>query len=339
MTSTTIDNTRAQTRLQLLALLIGIALMGAKFLAWWLTKSNAILSDALESIINIVAGAFGLYSLVLAAKPKDKNHPYGHGKIEFLSAGFEGALISIAGVLVIGKALYNMVYPQELDALKIGAYLTALTGGINFILGMQLEIQGTKHNALILKASGKHLQTDAWSSLGILIGIALVLITRMPILDNILAVAFGFFILYSGFGLVRHSIAGIMDEADYRIMHKFVAQLQKHRVENWVDIHNFRVIKYGGNLHIDCHLTLPWYLNTKEAHHEVKALEHVAHTFRKQPVEWFIHVDPCEPTSCCLCAKQSCAFRAEPFQAQVEWTLENVMNNAPHDLDNRKNTD
>jgi len=319
-------------RLQLITLLIGLALMAAKFLAWWITGSNAILSDALESIINIVAGAFGLYSLLLAAKPKDRNHPYGHGKIEFLSAGLEGTLISIAGMLVIGKAVYNLLYPQELHELKLGAYLTAATGAINFAMGMRLESQGKKQDSLILRASGQHLQTDAWSSLGILIGLATVLITRMPVLDNILAITFGFFILYSGYGLVRHSIAGIMDEADHQLMENLVDKLQVHRSENWVDLHNFRMIKYGGNLHIDCHLTLPRFLDTHEAHQEVKAMEHQAKSFHHKPIEWFIHVDPCEPASCPLCAKSNCPIRHAPFQEQVTWTLANVMKNAPHDL-------
>lgn len=328
------DNTTSQHlfRLQLLTLIVGLVLMGAKFLAWWITKSNAILSDALESIINIVAGAFGLYSLSLAAKPKDQNHPYGHGKIEFLSAGLEGTLISIAGMLVIGKGVYNLFYPQELHALKLGAYLTALTGAINFAMGMQLENQGKKQDSLILRASGQHLQTDAWSSLGILIGLATVLITRMPMLDNLLAITFGLFILYSGYGLVRHSIAGIMDEADHQLMEKLVDNIQNHRTENWVDLHNFRIIKYGGNLHIDCHLTLPRYLDTTEAHQEVKALENLATSFHHKPIEWFIHVDPCESDSCVLCSKKDCSIRYAPFQEQVVWNLANVQKNAPHDL-------
>ncbi|MBP9874531.1 MAG: cation diffusion facilitator family transporter, partial [Haliscomenobacter sp.] len=146
---------------------------------------------------------------------------------------------------------------------------------------------------------------------------------------------FGLLIIYSGFGLVRQSIAGIMDEADYRLIRSIVNHLQQNRSENWVDIHNLRVIKYGPNLHIDCHLTLPWYLNTQDAHEEVKALESLARNFQNHPVEWFIHVDPCEPTSCYLCAKKDCSERKEPFREQVAWTLENVMNNAPHDLPNR----
>ncbi len=326
---------RSLLRLQITALILGVGLMAVKFLAWYRTGSNAILSDALESIINVVAGAFGLYSLLISFRPKDQNHPYGHGKVEFLSAGFEGALISIAGVLILGKAVYNLFYPQELESLRLGIYLTAFTGAANYLMGWVLEWKGMHSNSLILKSSGKHLQADAWSSLGILLGLALVFSTGINQLDNLLAMFFGLLIIYSGFGLVRQSIAGIMDEADYRLIRSIVNHLQQNRSENWVDIHNLRVIKYGPNLHIDCHLTLPWYLNTQDAHAEVKALESLARNFQNHPVEWFIHVDPCEPTSCYLCAKKDCSERKEPFREQVAWTLENVMNNAPHDLPNR----
>lgn len=304
--------------------------MGIKMGAWWITKSNAILSDALESIINIVAGGFGLFSLLIAAKPKDHNHPYGHGKIEFISAGFEGGLIALAGIAIIGKAVYNLFFPQELNELQVGVYLTAAAGAVNYLMGWKLEYEGEKHHSLILKASGKHLQSDAWSSLGILMGLALVIFTRNPILDNFLAMFFGFMIMYTGFSLVRKFLAGIMDEADHELIRELVAKIQENRLPNWIDIHNFRVIKYGNNLHIDCHLTLPWYLSTQDSHAEVKALEALSQNFSKFPVEWFVHVDPCEPQSCSLCGKTDCPVRKHPFEGQVEWTLENVMRNAHH---------
>lgn len=316
--------------LQTFALVTGILLMGVKMLAWWITRSNAILSDALESIINIVAGGFGLYSLFLAAKPKDTNHPYGHGKIEFLSAGFEGAMIALAGIAIIAKGTYNLFYPQQLEFLRTGAYLTAFSGAVNYLIGWKLEYEGKKSNSLILNASGKHLQSDAWSSLGILIGLAIVIYTNNQMLDNLLAIFFGAMIIYTGFGLLRRSVAGVMDEADPKLIQALIAKIQENRSGNWIDIHNFRVIAYGKNLHIDCHLTLPWYLNTEESHAEVKKLELQTADYGDFPVEWFVHVDPCKPTSCHLCSLENCKVRQFPFEKQVRWTLENVMNDKPH---------
>ncbi len=321
---------RKYIRLQILALTIGLGLMAVKFLAWWLTNSNAILTDALESIINVVAGAFALYSLYLAAKPKDDNHPYGHGKIEFLSAGFEGAMIFLAGITIFGKAGYNMINPQELQQIDIGLLLTLITGSINFGLGKMLEVQGRQANSMTLIASGKHLQSDAYSSLGLIIGLAVVYFTGMAILDNLIAGAFGIFILVTGFRLMRNSVAGIMDEADHQLVDNIVQMLEEKRTENWVDVHNFRVIKYGATLHIDCHLTLPWYYDTRRSHAEVKAFEDAVKAHCQSPVELFIHADPCEPVSCRLCMKKNCPERRHPHEQRVTWTYQNIMRDLNH---------
>lgn len=317
-------------RLLGLALAVGLALMAIKFIAWYFTNSNAILTDALESIINIVAGVFALFSLVLAAKPRDDNHPYGHGKIEFISAGFEGAMIFLAGVAIIVKAGYNMWFPQPIHSLNLGLLLTIVTGAVNFMLGYALEHRGKRFHSATLQASGKHLQSDAYSSLGLVVGIGSVILSGWKPLDNLIAIAFGFVILITGFRLVRNSVAGIMDEADHLLIDSIVQQLDKARQDNWIDVHNLRVIKYGATLHIDCHLTLPWYFDTRQSHAEVKAFEIAMTRFCQNPVELFIHADPCEPNSCMLCQKQDCPKRQHHFQQRVTWTLDNIRKNQNH---------
>jgi cation diffusion facilitator family transporter len=323
---------RGNYQLQLWALLLGVALLVIKFVAWWHTNSNAILSDALESIINVVAGAFALYSLVIAAQPSDHNHPYGHGKIEFVSAGFEGALIFLAGILIIVKAIYNLQFPQPLGSLDLGVLLTFITGGLNYLMGIFLIKRGRKFESTIMVASGKHLHSDAWSSVGLIVGLVLVWITGWEVLDSIIAMTFAGFIIYTGYGLVRSALAGIMDETDTALVAEIVEQLEAHRSPHWIDIHNLRVIKYGASLHIDCHMTLPWYFTTKESHYEVEALSQVANAKRENPVELFIHVDPCLPNSCPLCMKFDCTYRKHAFEKRVEWKLENVAVNQKHEV-------
>ena len=327
------SSVRHNVRMQTVALVIGIALMGIKFLAWWLTNSNAILTDALESIINVVAAAFGLYSLFLAAKPRDSNHPYGHGKVEFISAGFEGALIFLAGIAIWFKAGYNIIYPQPLFKLDVGLAITAFAGAVNYGIGHYLEKRGEHSNSLIMEASGKHLKSDAYSSAGLIIGLALVMATGIPLLDNLLALLFGGVIMFTGFRLVRRSVAGIMDEADYQLIDDMVATLHRNRRDSWIDVHNFRVIKYGPTLHIDCHMTVPWYLNTRQSHSEVKNFEDLLRAHSTVAAEFFIHVDPCEPPrNCRICQMKNCVERKAPTEAKVEWTLENIMKNAQHDV-------
>jgi cation diffusion facilitator family transporter len=143
-----------------MAVAIGVILMAAKFVAWQLTQSNAILTDALESIINVVAGSFALYSLYYASKPKDEDHPYGHGKIEFFSAGIEGALIFIAGLGMVIKAAYSFFHPAILEKIDLGIYLSIATAAVNFFLGRHLISLGKKSRSTTLVADGKHLISD-----------------------------------------------------------------------------------------------------------------------------------------------------------------------------------
>ncbi len=322
---------RQNIRLQIAVITLGLVLITAKVIAWWLTNSNAILTDALEGIINILAGIFALYSLVLAAKPSDENHPYGHGKVEFISVGFEGGLIFLAGLLIIGKAIYNLFYPQPLGKLDIGILLTAGTGFINFILGFLLERQGKRSRSLVLVADGKHLKSDAYSSIGLIVGLLLIYFSNITWIDNLTAILFGGIIIYTGFRLLRTSVAGIMDEADYQLISGLVHFLAKNRQHNWIDVHNFRVIKYGATLHIDCHLTLPWYFSTLDANQEVKAFENLLATNVHGPTELFVHIDPCEPpANCLICKKIDCDKRQALFQMDIQWTLENLMKNQKH---------
>lgn len=324
---------RQHVPMQSLALALGLVLMAAKFLAWRLTNSNAILTDALESIINVAAAAFGLYSLIIAGKPRDSNHPYGHGKVEFISAGFEGALIFLAGIAIWLKAGYNIIYPQPLFKLDIGLAITGLAGAVNFGIGHFLEKRGIHSNSLIMEASGKHLKSDAYSSAGLLIGLGLVMITGIPLIDNLLAILFGGVIMITGVRLVRRSVAGIMDEADYLLIDELVATLRRNRRDTWIDVHNFRVIKYGATLHIDCHMTVPWYLDTRSSHAEVKNFEYLLKAHNSAPAEFFIHIDPCDPPrNCRICQMKACPERQAPNEIRIEWTLDNIMKNAQHEV-------
>lgn len=313
-------------------LITGAVIMLLKFIAFFITHSNAILSDALESIINVVAGAFAYYSLWLAAKPKDVDHPYGHGKIEFISAGFEGGLILLTGIIIIGKSIINMFHPVQIQQLDLGAGIAAVAGTANYFLGRFLISTGEKHKSITLVADGKHLLSDTWSSIGLVAGVILIYVTGLVWLDNIFAIVFGIVIIYTGYRLVRRSLAGLMDEADTNILNDVIQVLNNNRYPKWIDIHNLRVQQYGSSFHIDCHITLPWYHDLKTSHDELKKMEDLIIAKFHHKVELFIHPDPCLPFSCSLCQITDCKVRQQPFQQRVEWTLDNVMLNAKHQL-------
>ncbi|HET6253242.1 MAG TPA: cation diffusion facilitator family transporter [Puia sp.] len=310
---------------------IAIILFLLKLAAYYLTESVAVLTDALESTVNVLAGLIGLYSLHIAAKPSDSDHPYGHGKAEFLSAAVEGALVLMAGLIIIYEAIIDLVHPHPLQKLDQGIYIVAFTAIVNFIAGTYCVYKGKRNNSMQLVAGGKHLQTDTWSTTGIIVGLILIRYTKEPWLDGVVALFFAGMILYTGYHILRKSVAGIMDEADMQLLQELITYLNAHRRENWVDLHNLRVIKYGDGLHVDCHLTVPWYLNVLEAHAEVDAFTSLVLRRYGPAVEFFVHSDACLDFSCPICMKQSCDVRKHAFEGRVEWTLETVIPNKKHE--------
>lgn len=312
--------------------LLSVTLLVVKFIAYYLTHSVAILTDALESIVNVIAGFIGLYSLHIAALPRDSNHPYGHGKAEFLSAAIEGTLIFSAGTLIIYNAIKNLIHPVAIHKLDQGIYLIASTAIINLAAGYLCLRQGKRNNSIALTASGKHLLSDSYSTLGIIGGLVLIFFTNKPWIDSAVAFVFGSILIYTGYKIVRPSIAGIMDEADLDLLKKMVTVLNNNRRENWIDLHNLRIIKYGSILHMDCHLTLPWYLNISEAHNEIEALGKLIKNEFGESVELFVHTDPCLSFSCPICDKKDCKVRKHNFEKKITWTLDNILRDRKHRL-------
>ena len=311
---------------------ISVILLSIKFIAYYLTHSVAILTDALESIVNVVAGFIGLYSLYIAAKPRDINHPYGHGKAEFISAAVEGTLILSAGAIIIYKAIQHLIYPVPINSIDWGIILVGSTAIINFGVGFMGVRYGKKNQSLALIASGRHLISDSYSTFGIIAGLLLIFFTKTIWIDSAVAMIFGVIIIYTGYKILRRSIAGIMDEADEELLTQMVQALNASRRENWVDLHNLRIIKYGSILHVDCHLTVPWYLNVQEAHREVEALGSlIKHQFGES-LELFVHSDGCLYVQCPICIKSDCPVRHHPFEKKIEWTLENILRDKKHQL-------
>lgn len=303
-----------------------------KISAYYFTHSLAILSDALESIVNVIAGFIGLYSLYVAAKPRDREHPYGHGKAEFVSAAIEGGLIVAAGIMIIYETVMNFLQESPLQKLDTGLILVGATAVINYIAGTVCIQIGKKNSSLALQASGKHLQIDTYSTIGIIAGLIIILVTRLLWLDKVIALGMSVLVIYNGYRIIRTSLAGIMDEADLQLLNNFIAVLNRNRRANWIDMHNLRVIKYGALLHIDCHLTVPWYLNVHEAHKEIDALADLIKREFGDAIELFVHTDGCLPFSCTICTRTDCSVRQQSMKERLTWSLENIVSNRKHQL-------
>jgi len=312
-----------------MVLIAGIILMAAKFGAYLLTASNFVLTDATESIVNVVASAFAFFSIYLSAQPRDQNHPYGHGKVEYFSVFIEGVLIAIAGITVIIKSVYSILYPVHIKNLLIGAIIIGATGLINGGLGFYLARKGKELKSITLIADGKHLMADMITSAGLVIGLLLINFTKILWLDSGLAIVAALYIIFSGYKLVRQSVSGLMDEADFSVVTEVINVLNEKRQDEWIDIHNLRAQKYGHELHVDCHLTLPNYFDLNKVHAEVKLVEKLINS-EVSKTELFIHTDPCVPFCCHYCNMPNCPIRSEPKNEQINWTMDIVIRDKKH---------
>ncbi len=280
----------------------------------------AIYTDMLESIVNIVSGLIGLYSLYFSAQPRDENHPYGHGKVEFISAAAEGTFITAAGLFIIFKVITEYKNAAPLQELDYGIALIVFTAIVNYGMGWYSIRLGKRNNSLALIASGKHLQTDTWSTLGIIIGLVAVLLSGYKWLDSAVAIVFGGIIVISGVKILREAFAGILDASDPDLIQQVVVYLNEHRRPNWIDLHNLRIIKYGRILHFDAHMTVPWHLTVREAHEELDAMEEIIRAKFGNSIEMFIHLDPSHEDQDIELYRKS------------NWTVQNVMQRHRHIL-------
>jgi cation diffusion facilitator family transporter len=308
-----------------IALGIGTLMLVAKIGAYFLTSSAAILSDALESVVHIFATSIAFYSIIVSSRPPDKNHPYGHGKVEYFSAGLEGMLIIIAAIVIIFEAVRGMVAGRELQNLDWGIYIIAGASVVNLVLGLYLISVGKRTDSLTLIADGKHVLTDFYTSGGVIGGLLIVYFTDWELLDPLVAIAVALNILYSGGKLIRISVGGLMNESDSRLLSNLVQRLNERKQDPWIDVHQLRSWRSGDRHFIDFHLTIPYYWDVERAH-EVQV--GIIDSFRELldgKAEVMIHIDPCRPTCCRFCEMKECHVRQEEFTGREPWTVEHAI--------------
>jgi cation diffusion facilitator family transporter len=325
------DAGRVRLRAGLISLGVSVALLGAKYVAYQLTGSTAILSDALESIVNVVAAVFALGGLVFAGRPADRNHPYGHGKIEFFSAAFEGGLIAFAAALILWEAGHGLLYGVEVRRLEWGLAITLGAALVNLLLGLYLVRTGRRHASVTLKADGQHVLSDVWTSAGIVAGLLAVKATGLVWLDPLVAAAVALNLMWTGVRLVRQAAAGLLDEEDTGLLERLLETLQRHVGHGIIRIHHLRAIRAGRYHHVDAHLVVPEFWSVDQAHEVTEAL--AARVIEEVGVEGelALHTDPCHRIYCAMCDYEPCPVRQEPFRARLPLTLEEaVQPDMPH---------
>ncbi len=320
----------------LISLIIGFLMFFGKIGAYLLTGSAAVLSDALESIVHIVATSFAFYSLVLSTKPADKEHPYGHGKVEFFSAGFEGAMIIVAAFAIIAYAIKAILTEHEISSLDTGAGIITAASIVNLLLGLYLVRTGKKTKSLVLIADGKHVLTDSITSFGAVAALILVLITGIKLFDPIVAIILALNILWTGKNLVRESIGGLMNENDAKIINSIAEELEDDRKNypDWIDVHRLRYWKSGDKYMVDFHLIVPYYKSVSESHVTVDMVEReIIKALGTKQVESLIHLDPCNPRCCYICSMPECLVRKEPKTEYVKWDSRKIVSLPTYDID------
>jgi cation diffusion facilitator family transporter len=318
------DNQLDKKRAAWISLLVGIGMLISKMTAYLLTDSSAIFSDAAESVVHVAATLMALYSIYLSIKPADEDHLYGHGNVEYFSAGIEGILILRAAITIIYFGVHDIRIGVKTQRLDTGTIIIGVAGIVNLILGFYLIEKGKQTNSITLIADGKHVLTDSYTSIGVVIGLLLVMFTNFVLLDPIMAILVASNILFTGFKLVRESIGGLMNETDKNTLLVLTDLLRNIRKTSWIDIHHLRFMKSGDRIFVDFHLILPFYFSVKESHLEENYVEnHLMEKFQNSGVR--IHMDYCKDETCKFCDMEVCQYRTEAKSINHTWSTESML--------------
>jgi len=308
-----------------LAFITSLILLLAKFGAYFLTDSKAVLSDALESTINVVTAAFLMLSLSVSSIPVDENHPYGHGKIESFSAGLEGGLIIIAAILILLEAIPVFFVPRPPKNLGIGIYIVGGAAIVNMIVGGYLIRAGKKYRSDALAADGRHLLTDFYTSAGVIIGLLLFKLTGYLWLDPLVACLVALNIIIPGSRLLTRSFKNLMDEADPELLERIVQGLNTIKKPGWLYPHKLRAMRSGRYHHVDLHISLPHYWTLTQIHEVEQEITETLFKAIGEEGDIMIHVDPCEPPYCPACDVGDCTDRKSDFSQSPEWSVKEVI--------------
>jgi len=325
------EDSGVRVRAGAISLVVSILLLAAKYQAYRLTGSIAILSDALESIVNVVAAVFALGGIIFAGRPADRNHPYGHGKIEFFSAAFEGGLIAFAAVLILYEVVLSLVVRLQVRELDTGLLIISGAGLANLALGLFLVRTGRKHQSLTLLADGQHVLSDFWTTVGVVVGLLLVRVTGIWWLDPLVAAVVAVNLMWTGFRLVRHAAGGLLDEEDTLLLNRLLGVLGRHVGQGIIRVHHLRAIRAGRFHHVDAHLVVPEFWSVDRAHEVAEDLADRVIRALGVDGELIFHTDPCHRAYCPMCDLDDCPVRREPFRARPPLTLEEaVQPDMPH---------
>ncbi len=299
--------------------------MAIKFGAFSLTHSTAVLSDAVESIVNVIAAVVAVFVMRAVAEPADMEHPYGHGKLEYFSAAFEGGLIAFASLVIANEAIRSLMRGEALHQLDVGAAVMIGAGLLNVGLGLHLRAVGRKYKSEALTASGQHVMSDVWTTAGVVVGLAVVHLTGLSWIDPVVALIVAAQLGYAGYKIVRKSAGALMDEIEPESLQELCEAFQKTKPSWVVDVHNIKVIRSGHFHHIDGHLVVPEFWDVAKTHQQSGDYERAIVAAYPFDGEIAFHIDPCERKYCSHCTVENCPIRVRKFEAPKILSVENLI--------------
>jgi len=314
----------SQKHVAILTLIFGVGIMVIKFWAYNLTGSQAVFSDAVESIVNVITAFTLIVTLVIAARPADDDHPYGHGKVEFFSAAFEGGLIIFASIVIVIEAIQSYSRGNTVGRFDQGQAIIFVAAILNLAVGYYLLRRGKKDGSHALVASGKHLMSDFWTSIAVLGALFLVQLTQAHWIDPAMALCAAGYLAYSGIGVVTQSAKGLMDAEDDPTLLKILESFTKNWIPGIIRIHHLRVMRSGNFHHIDAHVVVPEFWDVKRTHDHTHVFEEKFFSDYAHEGELHLHMDPCRQAYCHVCDLKDCPIRRSPFTGKIPFTLEEL---------------
>lgn len=313
---------RSRVRVALLSIVTGVVVLGLKYIAYVISGSVALRSDAIESIVNVVAALFAMGAIVFAGKPADREHPYGHGKIEHFSAAFEGGLIALAAAFILIEATHALLFGVQFKNLGLGMVVNLAAGFLNGLLGWYLLHKGRTTRSKALEADGHHILSDFWTTVGIATGLVVVKLTGIAWMDPVMAMVVGLLLARTGFRLVAESSRALLDSEDPEVVDKVLAAMNQVRTWDVIAVHELRTFRSGRYTHVDAHLVVPEFYSIRQAHDLCEGFS--IRALREAGVEGEVHthVDPCGRLYCDRCPAESCSIRRAPRTAPNAFTLE-----------------
>lgn len=325
MSKTSHVDEKARRQAAIASLIVSMLVLSLKAAAYVKSGSSAVLSDALESIVNVLTACVALFVIHFAAQPADTDHPYGHGKAEYFSAAFEGGLIFFAAVAILLESARSLWFGVHLRDIGEGIVLTSLATVLNFTAALYLRWVGRRQKSEALQASSAHLLSDVKTTVGVVLGLFLVHATGFTWVDPLIAVVVALWLAYEGYTIARRSVGALIDELDEAGLTVLAESIRRHRRTGVIDIHLMRSIRSGSFHHIDAHLVVPEFWDVLRAHETAHGFEKSVMQDYPFDAEFAFHLDPCRAKFCPICSVEPCPIRKKPFVAPPEFAVKDLL--------------